>query len=747
MATQFFYSHSFLLLLVIAVIVVCVHGDHTIEVSESGENKYSCLAQEHSCKTLAYVFNQMSKGNFYSTKTVINVMYNQTVETLLKFTTPVLRDKLIKKICVVGYNNAFINLKHAWSLIEISRENIGAVFFLEWSWIRLGFAWVGQHGLDNEIPIIKMLQLYFVEVLDCKFVSVSLYSEFALTVYINRNVFGNSVSCPTVSLSKVTLGFSPFIASHPIQILHNTFENCQHHSVDSILTIDQSVQNRSIKIMNNFFTNLNSNSTYSFYKTAISVNGAPAGISIQGNQFINNTICFIDIDVFIIYKAIIGDPCTWCIMQDNTFQKNHFLPAGKQQPILVRINGFFNTSVCNNNYIVMPFQISIDQNTFENNTHTRLMNTALGTKDNIMHNTITITELTLLNNVGTSGLVVIENNEPFHKNIWVNLAALRVEDNTGLDKEDTSESLKTTIVYIKNSNHLVIRNSTFLKNLGTSLVVENEQVYDVNIDLCMMGDLQFDANSGIYGGAMSLYSVAINSSCKSNVSFEKNYAVYGGALYLENSQSLCVCPGACLTTLEFVDNRAITSGNSVYFASSSSNFNLECKNFSMKDVGSAANNIILHSHDTACSHCLSIFPGQNIIVKISITDQFGQPSLCTAGVLLLCNEKIYTCFDQHIKLSGPDSVVLIQPPDTNLSIIDTNLVLQSPIHNDSRNVLLDLSCKNSNANITITLNISSCPEGFLYNSMLNVCKCAIKTDLVRQYWELFVYHMDTGMVK
>ena len=148
----------------------------------------------------------------------------------------------------------------------------------------------------------------------------------------------------------------------------------------------------------------------------------------------------------------------------------------------------------------------------------------------------------------------------------------------------------------------------------------------------------------------------------------------------------------------------------------------------MKDVGSAANNITLHSQDTACSHCLSIFPGQNIIVNISITDQFDQPSLCTAGVSILCDGQIYTCFDQHIKLSGPDSVMLVQPPNTNSSIIDTNLVLQSPNYSEFQNVLLKLLCKNSNANITITLNISSCQEGFLYDSMLNVCKCAIKTD-------------------
>ena len=640
MATRF-SLHSFLLLLVIVVI----HGDETIQtiqVSESGLDTSSCISQDHPCKTLAYVFSQMSYGDFYSSeisKTIINVMYNQTVETLLNFTTPHEHVKLLTKISVVGYNNAFINFEHAGSLIQIFQWNTyGADIALQWSWKSLGFAWVGQHGIDNEIPHIKMLRLYSLHVRDCKFVSVSLYTEFAHTVFIDSNIFGNSVSCSTVRLSREILyfwGFNVIYPLTPVKIVNNTFENCQHHSVDSILTIDHSVHNHSIEIMNNSFTNLNDTSTFSFYKSAISVNGAPAGISIQGNQFIGNTICFIDIDVSIYYKTIFGDPCTWCIMQDNTFQNNHFLAdAGKQQPILVHINGYFNTSECNNDYFVIPHQISIDQNTFENNTHTRLINTELRTKDNIiMHSTITITELTLLNNVGLSGLVVIKSNKPLHESFRVNLTVLRVENNTGSYKEDASESLKATIVYIKNVNRLIIHDSTFQKSLGTSLVFENEQFYGVNrLDLCIMGNLQFDANTGIYGGAMSLYSVVINSSCQSTILFKENYAVYGGALYLENSPSQCVCPGECLTTLEFNDNRAITSGNSVYFASSSSDFNLECKNFSMKDVGSAANNIILHSRDTACSHCLNIFPGQNIIVNISITDQFNQSSLCDGQI-------------------------------------------------------------------------------------------------------------------
>ena len=727
MAIQFF-SHTFL---IISVITVCVYGDiQKIQVSETGVDAYSCISQEHSCKTLAYVWSQMSDGDFYSediSKTVIHVMYNQTVQKLLKFTTPAHRVKIDTLIDIVGFNNAFINL-YSGSSIQISLGTTDYSIALEWSWKGLGFALVDQpsdqqFGIDNEIPFINMSGIYYLGVDNCTFVSVSLYTEFLNTIFIINNVFGNSILCPRIRFSKVSQDYFPNdipFPAWPIQIEGNTFKNCLHNPFNSILNIDNSVRNRSIRIVKNRFSNINYNNTcaYPTYASAISINGAPAGIFIQENLFIGNTISFITIDVSIFYGALSDTPCTWCVMQDNAFLSNHFPKAsGRQRPTLVIINARVNNSECYSNDLVMPFQISINQNLFENNTKTRLLRTEVGSKDSTMYNMISLTRLSLLNNKGASGLLIVKSNEPFHENIWLNMTSLRVENNTGRYEKDISGSLETTILYIKNTRQSIINDLNFRQNLGTSLVFENEQVYG---DLCAKGISNFDANTGINGGAMSLYRVAFNSSCVSIISFKKNYAVYGGALYLKNSQNLCVCPGKCSTNLDFYDNRATTSGNAVYF-DSSTDFDSNCETFNMKEVGSAANSI---SPD---DYVLSIFPGQNIIVNISIIDQFDQPSLCTASAFILCDNQIYKCFDQNIKLSGPDSVVLVQPPNTNLSILDTNLMLQSPNQTNSQNVVLYLSCQNSNASIGITLNISSCPQGFSYNSKLNVCQCAINT--------------------
>ena len=696
-ATRYLFHSS--LILLIAVFNGCVseYSQLTIQVSESGHDKLSCLQEpQHACKTLVYVLNQMSNSTFNPlvvSEMLINVTYNQTIHQKLLEVN--LHFQYMQKVSVVGCNNAFIIFKYAGSFLQISQLS---GYALQWSWIELGFTCTGRSKVHNEldIPRIIMLFLNTLEVYKCNFISVTLRFDESIqgpSIVISENVFGNSEFCPIVK----------FVITSSAIVANNSFENCR--VIESPLLRIQA-NNNSVKILNNSFTNLSTKISTS----AISIIGTTVGISIQNNRFIGNSMGSVTIYVTVSYSGIIEDACTWCIMERNNFEHNCFRRTEKQNPILVVIKAI--TDAC-------PMKFSCNHNSFENNKNTRLLSTDIENKNNFtaVHN---ITDLTILNNTGTSGLVTIVNNDPLHGIVIVYMTSLTVEYNTGRYREDTSDSLKATIVYVKNVNQITIGDSAFQKNLGTSLVLENEQFYSKKHYLCVTGRLLFDANSGIYGGAMGLYSVTINSSCHSIVSFQNNYGVYGGALYLENSPSHCVCTNKCLTTLKFNNNRATTSGNSVYFASSSYS-NFECKNFSRKDVGSAASSIVLNSADSCC---LSIFPGQNIIVNISITDHFNQPSLCTAGVSISCDGLIYTCFNQQIQLSGPDRVVLVQPPNKSSSIIDTNLVLQIPNNNNSRNILLRLSCSNSNANIAIILNISSCPLGFTYDSKLNVCKCA-----------------------
>ena len=303
MAAIRFLFHSSLILL-IAVINGCVSGysQLTIQVSDSGHDKLSCLQEpQHAGKTLVYVLNQMNNSTFNPlvvSEVFINVTYNQTIHQKLFEVN--LHFQYIDKVSVVGCNNAFIIFKYAGSFLQISQLS---GYALQWSWIELGFTCTGRSNVHNEldIPRIIMLFLNTLEVYKCNFISVTLrFDEFIQgpSIVISENVFGNSEFCPIVN----------FVITSPAIVANNSFENCR--VIENPLLRIQA-NNNSVKILNNSFTNLSTKISTS----AISIIGTTVGISIQNNRFIGNSMGSVTIDVTVSYSAIIEDACTWCIME------------------------------------------------------------------------------------------------------------------------------------------------------------------------------------------------------------------------------------------------------------------------------------------------------------------------------------------------------------------------------------------------------------------------------------------------
>ena len=185
-------------------------------------------------------------------------------------------------------------------------------------------------------------------------------------------------------------------------------------------------------------------------------------------------------------------------------------------------------------------------------------------------------------------------------------------------------------------------------------------------------------------------------------------------------------PHAINMFVVFINNSAVTAyaGTSVYFATTPRIQYSQCRmSLNINDVSSLATNItIIPDNNSSTTH--SIFPGQSILINISITDFFGFPSSCTADVYLICDNKLNTCFDKQMKLIGPESVVLTQTANTSSSTVDTNLKLSSPEgHVNSSTVTLELRCTDAEyTGDKIPLNITPCPLGFLYNPKESVCE-------------------------
>ena len=174
----------------------------------------------------------------------------------------------------------------------------------------------------------------------------------------------------------------------------------------------------------------------------------------------------------------------------------------------------------------------------------------------------------------------------------------------------------------------------------------------------------------------------------------------------------------------------MTAGNSIYFASppiwNLGNVCLRNSNLSNTDVGSYPTNILVYYRDNHNS--LSIFLGQNIILNTTMTNNFGAPSSCTASAFLLCESKVNTCLDLHIKLYGPHNVVLAQTEYNQTVYTDTSLVVQSfeghPNLNNL-NATLVLACKRNDIKAVIPLNITGCPQGFQYDPNFKMCQCTL----------------------
>ena len=105
-----------------------------------------------------------------------------------------------------------------------------------------------------------------------------------------------------------------------------------------------------------------------------------------------------------------------------------------------------------------------------------------------------------------------------------------------------------------------------------------------------------------------------------------------------------------------------------------------------------------------------------------MTDYFGSPSSCKAEAFILCDKSQFICPRKHIRLNGPDYVVLTQKEVGVYTEVDTKLSLSAPQVWGDTAVHMFLICPY--LGFSIKLNISKCPLGFVYNANNSVCKCA-----------------------
>ena len=324
-----------------------------------------------------------------------------------------------------------------------------------------------------------------------------------------------------------------------------------------------------------------------------------------------------------------------CIIQENTLYDN-LDPENSRllQVNLFRIDYTLSSSAS---------QVVLRQNQYHNNDKLYICYVTVVSDNNNCTMNVMIDENDIQNNSVTYGLLRIEKMTPRYGLTKVNIASLNATSNTveTIQVEEFSGTL-SSVLSIINVDEVHITNVTFMQNLGTPLLIQTEQDLG-KIALSLSGTLTFSENIGLLGGACAFQNVIINHSSSPEVVFDRNHAVLGGAMYLVySSMANTTCNEA---KVEFIDNTAATAGDAIFFATDPYTIinTTRCDwlvNLNKNHVSSLAKTLITSS----MQQNLTIFPGQNIVLNVTIVDYFGSPSSCTANVNILCDESMYKCF-------------------------------------------------------------------------------------------------------
>ena len=391
--------------------------------------------------------------------------------------------------------------------------------------------------------------------------------------------------------------------------------------------------------------------------------------------------------------------------QSDKNQKNYTLQEdSKLFSVTTKGNFSFlinrNCFIDNNQLVFVSVNVLPAGNYYPTNVQLNLQNTVIG------------------NNMATS--VLVEYNGQKHR-MAVVLKEMVVENNiitnTGSAYELPLGDMKSSLVTLSMVDQIQVEDSRFSNNQGTALTVT--QINELKTFMTLKSLINFTNNTGVLGGACNLHNVHMMIETNNSI-FEGNSAVYGGALYLNNTK---LSETKCNNKVRFINNTATTSGNSIYYATIGRDALPNCSfsDIPLADISSPAFNMQYKGDST-----ISLIPGQNIYMNVSVTDYYGSLSSCTADVYPICdNQWLFVCLNKHIRLNGPDHVVLAQEEVGNYTEVDTKLSISAPRVLDNTTVEILFMCRNNlKTRLNINLTISACPLGFVYNTSEGFCKCA-----------------------
>lgn len=388
-------------------------------------------------------------------------------------------------------------------------------------------------------------------------------------------------------------------------------------------------------------------------------------------------------------------------------------------------NNSFNNGYLVSIYFANLFQTSVDV-TFVNNTMDSNIGVVCLSVDNygqVSPSSLYIADSSFTNNINCQAISLICPNCGHSKTHFAEIDKVVISGNIWV-LDDTG------LVTVSNQS-LLIADSNITDNFGTGLCAKSTLLF-------VSGWLIFQNNTGRFGGGIALLGASTNIFvyAPTILTFYDNLALYGAAMYIGVPYNIyCIVTDPnCSLIFDLHGNIASSSGRVMFV--DDPNLVEDCLEFYMQtcfnitDIqagdrlgfGSSVSMIdfIYGDNDT---NTLSIFPGQNIVVNVSMSSPFGEQCSCVATVYLRCANQVISCTNNNsefLRLEGATQVTLSSTKFTS----DLKLITSSSGKIEGYSTpTLYFQCPYSNM-ATLILNIKQCPLGFVYNASTGICDCA-----------------------
>ena len=305
-------------------------------------------------------------------------------------------------------------------------------------------------------------------------------------------------------------------------------------------------------------------------------------------------------------------------------------------------------------------------------------------------------------------------------------------------------AFKQTVAYVKNmvafKENVSIISSSFTNNIGTALLV-------INYMVTFEGHVLFMNNSAIRGAAIELNQVShIAIKEYSMIEFIKNIASQlGGAIYIE-LPSNCLQHGIVFTDISntsivsFASNLAGSASNSIYFSipascdvvrdatNNSSLVSIPWKVNYTQQLGSLITtspykvslcSMSCKLPDNTSGNCSlpnKNMLGQSIGINATVCDYYGNVSETIQFLIECtnCNDNYRLSSNKILAHHGLFDVTFLAVNADNHIVDDTNVTL---------NLYSTVPSKYRQLTATLSIELSSCQSGYVFDSNLLRCVC------------------------